>query len=623
MTALPSGVGAFIGWATRHRVWLSLAGALIFAAVLQARYQSIPADFYGYRDDGIITLSHARNWIDFGFIGVNPSGERLEAASAPLQFLLYAAAYAIGSMSYQTFMDAQTLLCTLAIGALLPLFFVARPVFALGATAFIALFVTEFPAFLVWHASGMENALTHVLLAATVLLLYRAASSRRIERSAAVLAFAASITRVDGIYHVFPLLLVFWLYWEGRVRDRRARTLVFDFLLMWVAFNLARFAYFGAVMPNTAVAQGISVGDRVIELVRLSPVYLDQSFSLARANFSRLGGYLLVLALPFILLRQRDADSTFLLTLIGCAVLTCVFAPFIFGPARLDAARTTTQMALFVPLFVAAAASAWEARRVDAYSLPVVALLAVLLHEYNRGTPTEACCSPRLFDPTRVAFVHAARENGITRPTVASPDLGVLSWYKQANVVDLGSLGSSVIARVDLGPRLNRYLFDYAAPDMIESHGYWSCRYSTFFADRRFRAAYVELGPPGSQWSSCNGVQVAIGIWIRRDVMAGSASAERALLESLQRMPSIQRVASELRQCEQSNTAPAACAYVARSVYRLLPEFRARGEQQALEDLFATSRSRVFDLYLIRGAREPGAWRPAVEELNTGESPGS
>jgi len=28
--------------------------------------------------DGIVTFSHARNWIDYGFIGVSPSGERVE-----------------------------------------------------------------------------------------------------------------------------------------------------------------------------------------------------------------------------------------------------------------------------------------------------------------------------------------------------------------------------------------------------------------------------------------------------------------------------------------------------------------------------------------------------------------
>src|SRR5207253_614084 len=150
-----------------------IAAALVFAAVLLLRYQAIPTDFYQYRDDGIITLSHARNWVDFGFIGINPSGERLEASSAPLQFLLYAAAYAITGLDYRAFMDVQTMLCTVGIGALLPFFFPGRPLFALGATAFVALCATQFPAFLVWHASGMENALTHLLLVATVLLLYR------------------------------------------------------------------------------------------------------------------------------------------------------------------------------------------------------------------------------------------------------------------------------------------------------------------------------------------------------------------------------------------------------------------------------------------------------------------
>ena len=74
-----------------------LCGALLFVFFFFLGYEKIPVHFYRYRDDGVITLSHARNWVDFGFIGVNPSGERVEATSAPLQMLLYALAYAARS----------------------------------------------------------------------------------------------------------------------------------------------------------------------------------------------------------------------------------------------------------------------------------------------------------------------------------------------------------------------------------------------------------------------------------------------------------------------------------------------------------------------------------------------
>jgi hypothetical protein len=64
-----------------------LCGCL-FALILFLGTRNIPKNFYRIRDDGLITLSHAKNLIDYGFIGVNPSGERVEGYSAPVQFIL-------------------------------------------------------------------------------------------------------------------------------------------------------------------------------------------------------------------------------------------------------------------------------------------------------------------------------------------------------------------------------------------------------------------------------------------------------------------------------------------------------------------------------------------------------
>ena len=91
-----------IAGATKATGWIALCGGILFCAILQWRYLGIDPDFYQFRDDGVITLSHARNWIDFGFIGVGPSGERIEATSAPLQLLLYAAAYAVTGVGFSS-----------------------------------------------------------------------------------------------------------------------------------------------------------------------------------------------------------------------------------------------------------------------------------------------------------------------------------------------------------------------------------------------------------------------------------------------------------------------------------------------------------------------------------------
>jgi hypothetical protein len=596
-------------------LWLAAAGGLIFCALFYWRYAGIDPGFYQYRDDGIITLSHARNWVDFGFIGVNPSGERIEASSAPLQLLLYALMYGVTHLGYQAFMDLQTLACTFAVGALFALLFAGRPLFALGASVAAAFALTQLPAFMLWHASGMENALFHVFLLWTVLVLWRFAAAGKVDHRWVVIPFFASVVRVDSVSHVAPLLLVFCIYWHARVRDRQAGSFVVRFAGLWLLFNLARYAYFGSLLPNTAVAQGISIGDRLMELVTLSPLYLDQSFSLARANLSRLGGYLLLLALPFIVFRRPARSAVLLLLLAGSLVLTAFFTPFVFGPARLDYARTTTHMALFVVVAVAAALYQWQWKRFDLYAMALAVLVVFLLHEYNRYGPFNACCSDKAFEATRLEFQRIGQEQAIARPTVANPDLGVLSWHKQFNMVDLGLLGSSLVPRLERGAALNNYLLDHAAPDMIETHGWWTCFHAAFLTDRRFAARYVEAHSPGAQTQACKGSgAVPTGIWIRRDAMRASPSAERRLMDALAAQPSVERVAEELRACQAAPGAAASqCAYVARSVYRHLPEFRAQeGAMPRLEEIFQGSRSRDYDLFLLRGAQDGRAWRGAV-----------
>jgi hypothetical protein len=599
-----------------HRIWLPICAGLIFVGLFQWRYAGIDPDFYQFRDDGIITLSHARNWIDFGFIGVNPSGERIEAYSAPAQMLLYALAYGVTGLDFKTFITLQTVLCTFALGALFSLFFEDRPLFAVLACAAIAAALTRLASFMEWHGSGMENALTHVLLLGTVLLLYRCARDRRIRMRWAVVPFIASISRIEGIVHVAPLMLVFCIYWQARERNDQARRFATWVAALWLLFNMWRFFYFGALLPNTAVAQGISVGDRLVELVTLSPTYLDQSFSLARTIFSAHGGYLLLLVLPFVLFRQRDDMLALLLAFAASLVLTHLASPFIFGPARLDTTRTTTPMAVFVVFAVAAAFYRSRLQEMNVYVLGASATLVFLLHEYSGWQPYRVCCSHVGFENVRKTFEGIGRSQGITRPTVANPDLGVVSWYKQFNIVDIGLLGSPVFARLQTDRALNEYFFGYAAPDLIESHGFWTCKYKALLTDPRFTAMYAEAFDPGAHILSCQGTAVPTGYWVRRDVMRASRSAERALIDDLRSQPSAERVGAELHACQAAGDAsPSKCAYVARSAYRFLPELRARGELPALERIFEGSKSRDFDLYLMTGFRDARAYVMAIRYL--------
>ena len=80
-----------------------LLGGLFFWSAFQFIYSQLNSDWYILRDDAVITFSHAKNWFDFGFIGVSPSGERVEGYSAPVQFFIFVLAYALGHISFVNF----------------------------------------------------------------------------------------------------------------------------------------------------------------------------------------------------------------------------------------------------------------------------------------------------------------------------------------------------------------------------------------------------------------------------------------------------------------------------------------------------------------------------------------
>jgi len=108
-------------------------------------------------------MSHAKNLVEYGFIGINFSGERLEVFSAPIQFFVYTFLYLIFGINYSAYAKIQTFICTFALGVIFTLFFQEKKYFALISTSISAFGLTHLSSFVKWHGSGMENAITHVL----------------------------------------------------------------------------------------------------------------------------------------------------------------------------------------------------------------------------------------------------------------------------------------------------------------------------------------------------------------------------------------------------------------------------------------------------------------------------
>lgn len=550
------------------------------------------------RDDGVITFSHAKNWVEYGFIGVNPSGERLEGYSAPIQFFSFVIAYLAGHISYETFTFWQTQLATLALGCIFSAYFLCNPRFSILATSIAAISLTFCTSFLEWHASGMENAFTHVLFSASALLLFYFALRGSIQLGWSWVFLFASLSRLDSIYHVLPLLFIFAIYWQLIQKSYRGWYVVLIVTLLWLGFQGWRFYYFGSLASNTMLAQNINLIGRLEAILTLQRWFFLDSWPLSKLIFESHAGNLLLVILPFAFFVRWTRATGLLFVLSLSLVLTALFNPFLFGETRLDPTRSTTQMAYFVLVatfcIIQGLKNKW---------LKVIAIFIVLPTLFlSRIPPYYLCCGVSSFEKIQNELLETSSQENLFRPTVANPDLGLMSWNKQFNIVDLGMLGSSIFSKTRQGPLLADFFFDYLAPDLIESHETWSCQYwQTLFSDPRFRQRYVAIRETTVNYGNCGNTNLPKGIWIRRDIQKGSKSAERLLMNDLDQTLTTDRLRGEIINCQRQFSDKKDCAYVARSAYRRLPEFRKAGEIDALNAIFESSRTKPFDHFLLRG----------------------
>lgn len=588
---------------------------LIFIAVFSFAYSLIPAEFYQLRDDGVITLSHAKNWIDYGFIGLGPSGERVEGYSAPAQFFVYAVLYGLTGISYDLFARVQTIACTFLLGFVFAKFFSDDKKIGLGVAFVVALVIANLTPFLEWHGSGMENAITHVLFLSSFYILFRGAESERVSYWLSTIVFLASISRLESVFHIAPLLVIFSIH--GVVANKSYRAFKFSILVFvfWAAFQLWRVWYFGDIKPNTAYAQEISVIGNLHSLMSFDPGFIYISVRISLLIFIQHGGFLLIPLAYLLFVRGKGGSVGYLAAITASLVMSSVLNPMVFGQTRLDFTRSTTQMAVVVAMIIPVIVYHVERQRGRLWRVPAACIVSLALLVPLKTEPYEVCCPIDGFDTVRATFETAAQREGLPRPTVANPDLGIVSWGKQFNIVDLGWLGSPILTKLRAHTALSDYFFDYAAPDLIESHGVWTCWYAdTIFADPRFAERYVSWGEAAAPVTDCaDGESPPTGYWIRRDILADSGSDERRLIDEIQAGLSAERLGQALSRCQRQ--AARRCAYVARTAYRFLPEFVDSGQHDDLLAIFGNSRTREFDLYLLNGRNDGQAHLAAIDHI--------
>lgn len=191
-------------------------------------------------DDAYITLRTVDNLVS-GFGPVWNPGERVQVYTHPLWMFLLAAAYAVTREPYLTTLAVAALTTAVALGL------VARLAGDARKAALALLLLLGSRAFVDWSSSGLEGPLTHALLAGLCL----AWAGGRGAGTLAALACAAMLTRPDSALLVLPAVVV-QLARERTPAALGRVVLAFLPLVAWEAFSLL---YYGALVPNTAIAK--------------------------------------------------------------------------------------------------------------------------------------------------------------------------------------------------------------------------------------------------------------------------------------------------------------------------------------------------------------------------------
>ena len=596
---------------TRFRT--SVLAGVFLLALFMARYATIPSELYECRDDGVITMSHARNWIEYGVIGPNPSGGRLEGFSAPVQFFFCAVVYGLTRISYPSLALLQTVLFTVLLGGLFVRFFghLGRGAWLVLSVA--GLFLVDRASFFLWHGSGLENPITHLLVLATLYILFASIREGRIRWELSPVLAIATVSRLDSIYHVGPVLVVFAVAWWIAFRSLRGFLLAGLVIVACALVHLGRFLYFGDWLSNTAYAQILGFSDRVGLILDGNWNFLRYSLEYSRQILERHGAAVLLPFLPLLAFVGRRRETVFLLSACLTLVLTSFCNPIFLGKTTLDPTRTTTHLALVVALAGGTIVGSLWHRAGARWLLLVAGLAATFIHLSTRQEPYGLCCATDEFESYRQEFVKVEETEELPRPTVANPDLGAMTWCKQFNVIDIGALGNPFFSRLRHGPLLSDYFFDFVAPDMIETHEAWSClHYEAIFGDERFARLYEPVRATYVDWNRCQYPDLPVGIWVRRDIKRGAESAERRLIDSLTESRSLERISEEFAACSQSGRET---AYIARTAYRFLPEFAASGNLNALRELVSSEGGTEFDRFLVARGAEARAYEGVARAL--------
>jgi arabinofuranosyltransferase len=217
-------------------------------------------------EDAFITYRSVDNLIN----GYGPTWnitERVQTYTHPLWFFVVSIVYALTSEIYYS----NILLCwVIAIATVLVMVLRIAP--SPGNALFgIALLCTS-KAFIEYSTSGLENPLSHLLLAFFIATFFRSQPTLQSLTTLSLVAGLATLNRMDTLLIYLPVLAT--SYWHLRsLQAFRAVAVGFAPFAAWELFSLC---YYGFLVPNTAYGK-LNTGIPALSLVQQGLYYLYNS----------------------------------------------------------------------------------------------------------------------------------------------------------------------------------------------------------------------------------------------------------------------------------------------------------------------------------------------------------
>jgi arabinofuranosyltransferase len=423
-------------------------------------------------DDAYITFRTVDNFVNGYGLRWNPA-ERVQTYTHPLWMFVVAASYVL---THEVFFTVIFVSIALSVATVLLVFEVANSL-AAGCLAVTVLTLSK--AFVDYSTSGLENPLTHVLLALFLVVFFRREVSLKTLSLLALLAALAAVNRMDSVLLFLPVL-VFVLFDVGPARG--LATVIAGFLpfVLWEGFSLF---YYGFLFPNTAYAKlfdtGVGGGERamhglyyLLNSIRTDPLtLLAIGAAVAGAVWSRdrralavVGG--IVAYLAYVVMIGGDFVTGRFLTapLLGAAVLVSRWQPMP-RTAVVGAALVVIVVGFSSsdpPPLTTAAAGSQGKELMDAHGIaderayyyPYAGFLRALQHVTVSS------------HPWAIEGIEARRRR---EPVVTRGDIGYFGFYAgpAVHIVDAWGLADPLLARLparaDVSWRIGH--FTRAIPD--------------------------------------------------------------------------------------------------------------------------------------------------------------